>query len=421
MPKMIDPSLLERPIEKGDETAAIEAFLSHVERGISLDTLYLTCEHIGARRYDYETPAPNLPHGMMAINAAFGLGKFLKGRDDVLALGLIQGFSMLATENRLFERARTVARRPVRGLAVGDVASLVIEKVEKGDIAEADGALAQLLEMNPDRGLVAKAFFTSAAQDLQNWGHKGVFAGHLWQILERDNFTDTTVFLRPGIHYFAAFGSRDEKRQIERHAAELDVKTVEPGRRQDDAKPVEGLAERILAGGSTRAIVESLQAGFGVEDVLDAIVLTACEDIRHSTKTIMAIETLTYARAARIAVRATGPSVLLPVFQAGTWAHDCAATRQLSQLPAAPEISAETAAIWALVEDFVPSTGHVVKVAEAILSEREDAPAWMAPRLNAALLHAGSWVTSRRSMLERYQDRIKIDPSLRSVSLQAIA
>lgn len=421
MPKMIDPSLLERPVEKGDEAAAIESLLTHLERGISLETLYLTTEHIGARRYDYETPAPNLPHGMMSLNAAWGLTRFLKGRDDVAALGLLQGFSMLAAENRLFERARTVARRPMRGLAMTDIASLVVEKVEKGDIAEADGAMAQLLEMTPDRTLVAKAFFTSAAQDLQNWGHKGVFAGHLWQVLERDNFTDTTVFLRPGIHYFAAFGSRDEKRQIERHAADLDVKNVVLERRQDNSKATEALAERILAGGSTRAIVEALQNGFGVEDVLDGIVLAACEDIRHSTKTIMAIESLTYARAARIAVRAAGPTVLLPVFQAGVWAHDCAATRQLSPLPTGAELSPETAAIWALVEDFVPSTGHVVKITEAILSEREEAAASSVPRLNAALLHAGSWVPSRRTMLERYQDRIKIDPSLRSVSLHAVA
>lgn len=418
---MIDPSPLERPVEKGDDAAAVEAFLSMLERGIPLDQLYLTCEHIGARRYDFETPAPNLPHGMMAINAAWGLGAFLKGQDELVAFGLAQGFSMLAAENRVFERARTVARRPVRGLSIGDIANLVVEKVEKGDIAEADGALAQLIESSQDRTLIAKAFFTAGAQDLQNGGHKGVFAGHLWQVIERDNFSEVFTFLRPGIHYFAAFGSRDEKRQIERHSADLDPKVVGVARRQDDGKAVEALAERILGGGSTRAIVESLQAGFGIEDVVDAIVVAACEDIRNSTNKPSAMETLTYAHAARVGARAAGNQALLPLFQAGVWAHDCASTKSLTPLGQQPEVDAAKAAAWALLEDFAPSQGHVAKVTEAILAEREEGPAWMSARLTGALLYAGTMSQSRRAMLERYQDRLKINPDLRRSQLLAPA
>jgi hypothetical protein len=421
MPKMIDPSPLERPIEKGDDVTAVEALLSQRERGIALDQLYLTCEHIGARRYDYETPAPSLPHGMMAINSAWGLGTFLPGRDELVAFGLAQGFAMLAAENRAFERARTAARRPVRGLAVPDMANLVIEKVEKGDIAEADGALSQLIESTTDRALIAKAFFVSAAQDLQNGGHKGVFAGHLWQIAERDSFSEIFTFLRPGLHYFAAFGSRDEKRQIERHSADLDLKAVEVPRRQDDAKAVEALAERVLSGGSTRAIVEALQGGFAMEDCLDAVVLAACEDIRNSTNKPSAVETLTYAHAARTAARAAGPPAVLSLFQAGAWAHDCASTRTLTPLGEPREVDSAHAAAWALLEDFAPSQGHVAKVTEAILSERQEAPAWMAPRLTGALLHAGTMAQSRRAMLERYQDRLKIDPELRRSQLVASA
>jgi hypothetical protein len=421
MPKMIDPSPLERPVEKGDDTAAVDALLLQRERGIPLDQLYLTTEHIGARRYDYETPAPQLPHGMMAINSAWGLGTFLEGRDELIAFGLAQGFAMLAAENRAFERARTAARRPVRGLAIGDVANLVIEKVEKGDIAEADGALAQLIESTTDRALVAKAFFVSGAQDLQNGGHKGVFAGHLWQIAERDAFSEIFTFLRPGLHYFAAFGSRDEKRQIERHSADLDLKAVEVARRQDAAPAVEALAERVLAGGSTRAIVESLQAGFGMEDCIDAVVLAACEDIRNSTNKPSAVETLTYARAARIAARAAGPAAILQLFQAAAWAHDCALTRTLTPLSTLPEIDSGRAAAWALLEDFAPSQGHIAKLTEAILSERAGAPGWMAPRLTGALMHAGTLAQSRRAMLDRYQDRMKIDPEWRSARLLAPA
>ena len=421
MPKMIDPSPLERPVEKGDDAAAVESFLTMRERGIPLDQLYLTCAHIRARRYDFETPAPNLPHGMMAINAAWGLGLHLKGREELTAFGLAQGFALLAAENRAFERARTVSRRPVRGIAIPDLANLVIEKVEKGDIAEADGALAQLIESTTDRALVAKAFFVSGAQDLQNGGHKGVFAGHLWQLAQRDNFSELFTFLRPGIHYFAAFGSRDEKRQIERHSADLDVRIVEPGRRQEDGKAVEALAERILAGGSTRAIIEALQAGFGMEDVIDAVLLAACEDIRHSTNKPSAIETLTYAHSARTAARAAGNMAILPLLQAGVWAHDCASTKTLMPLGSQPHVDASTAAAWALVEDFAPSQGHVAKLTEAILAERAEAPPWMGERLTSALLYAGTLSQSRRAMLERYQDRLKIDPQLRTAQLVAPA
>jgi hypothetical protein len=358
---------------------------------------------------------------MMAVNSAWGLSPYLKGREEVLALGLAQGFALMAAENRLFERARTVARRPVRGIAVPDLANLVVEKVEKGDIAEADGALLTLIEATHDRELVAKAFFLSGAQDLQNWGHKGVFAAHLWQIAERDAFADFSLWLRPGIHYFAAFGTRDEKRQIERHAAGIEASKLESARRADDPKKVEALAEHVLSGGSTKAIVDALQGGFGVDDVIDGIVLAACEDIRHSTKTIMAIETLTYAHAARIAVKAAGPTALLPVLQAGVWAHDCASTRNLTPPPAVPEVPAETAAVWALIEDFAPSTGHVAKITEAILAERAGAPEWMAPRLSAALLHAAGGAVTKRTMLERYQDRIKIAPELRATQLTTLA
>ena len=408
-------------MEKGDDVAAIEALLTQRERGIPLDQLYLTTEHIGARRYDFETPAPQLPHGMMAINSAWGLGQFLQGRDELITFGLAQGFAMLAAENRAFERARTAARRPVRGLAISDVANLVIEKVEKGDIAEADGALSQLIESTQDRGLVAKAFFVSSAQDLQNGGHKGVFAGHLWQIAERDGFSEIFTFLRPGLHYFAAFGSRDEKRQIERHSVDLDLKAVEVGRKQDTAGPVEALAERILAGGSTRAIVEALQGGFGMEDAIDAVVLAACEDIRNSTNKPSAVETLTYAHSARIGARAAGPPAILQLFQAGVWAHDCASTRALTALGEPKEIDSAKAAAWALLEDFAPSQGHIAKVTEAILAERAEAPAWMAPRLTGALMYAGTMAQSRRAMLDRYQDRLKIDPELRRAQLVAPA
>ncbi len=421
MAKMIDPSPLERPVEKGDDAAAVEAFLAMRERGIPLDQLYLTCEHIGARRYDFETPAPTLPHGMMAINSAWGLGHFLPGRDELTAFGLAQGFAMLAAENRAFERARTAARRPVRGLAISDIANLVIEKVEKGDIAEADGALSQLIESGADRTLIAKAFFVSGAQDLQNGGHKGVFAGHLWQVAERDNFSEIFTFLRPGIHYFAAFGSRDEKRQIERHSADLDAKAVAVARRQEAAQPVEALAERVLGGGSTRAIVEALQAGFGMEDAIDAVVIAACEDIRNSTNKPSAVETLNYAHAARTAARAAGTDSLLCLFQAGAWAHDCASTRTLTPLGAPRDVESSKAAAWALLEDFAPSQGHVAKVTEAILAEREQAPAWMAPRLTGALLYAGTLAQTKRAMLDRYQDRLKIDPDLRSAQLAASA
>jgi hypothetical protein len=421
MPKMIDPSPLERPVEKGDDAAAIEALISMRERGIPMDQLYLTCEHIGARRYDFETPAPTLPHGMMAINSAWGLGTFLPGRDELLTFGLAQGFAMLAAENRAFERARTAARRPVRGIAVPDIANLVIEKVEKGDIAEADGALSALIESTTDRALVAKAFFVSGAQDLQNGGHKGVFAGHLWQIAERDNFSEIFTFLRPGIHYFAAFGSRDEKRQIERHSVDLDLKTVEVARRQDGAQAVEALAERVLSGGSTRAIVEALQGGFGMEDCIDAVVLAACEDIRNSTNKPSAVETFTYARAARIAARSAGNASMLMLFQAGVWAHDCASTRTLTSLGAPKEVESSKAAAWAMLEDFAPTQGHIAKITEAILAEREMAPAWMAPRLTGALLHAGTMAQSKRAMLDRYQDRLKIDPEWRSAQLLAPA
>jgi hypothetical protein len=309
----------------------------------------------------------------------------------------------------------------VRGIAVPDIANLVIEKVEKGDIAEADGALSALIEMSTDRALVAKAFFVSAAQDLQNGGHKGVFAGHLWQIAERDNFSEIFTFLRPGIHYFAAFGSRDEKRQIERHSVDLDPKTVEAGRRQDGPKGVEALAERVLTGGSTRAIVEALQSGFGMEDCIDAVVLAACEDIRNSTNKPSAVETFTYARAARIAARAAGNSALLMLFQAGVWAHDCASTRTLTPLGSPKEVESSKAAAWALLEDFAPTQGHVAKITEAILAEREGAPAWMAPRLTGALLYAGTMAQSKRAMLDRYQDRLKIDPEWRSAQLLASA
>jgi hypothetical protein len=421
MPKMIDPSPLERPVEKGDDALAVEAFLAQLERGIPLDQLYLTTAHIGARRYDYETAAPNLPHGMMAINSAWGLGTFLTGQDEVIAFGLAQGFAMLAAENRAFERARTVARRPVRGLAIGDVANLVVEKVEKGDIAEADGALAQLIESKPEQRLIAKAFFQSAAQDLQHGAHKGVFAGHLWQLTERDNFADIFTFLRPGIHYFAAFGSRDEKRQIERHTVDLDAKTVEVARRQDDAKAVETLAERILGGGSTRAIVDALQAGFGMEDAIDAVVLAACEDIRNSTNKPSAVETMTYAHSMRIAARAAGTDALLMLFQGASWAHDCASTKALTPIGPPREVKSAHAAAWAILEDFAPSQGHVAKVTEAILSEREGAPAWMGPRLTGALLHTGTMAQSKRAMLERYQDRLKISADLRGVKLTAPA
>ena len=102
MPKMIDPSALERPVEKGDEASAVDAFLGAYERGLSLEALYLTAEHIAARRYDFETPAPNLPHGMMSVNAAWGLAPYLKGREEVLALGLAQGF-IDARHNEILE------------------------------------------------------------------------------------------------------------------------------------------------------------------------------------------------------------------------------------------------------------------------------------------------------------------------------
>jgi hypothetical protein len=85
------------------------------------------------------------------------------------------------------------------------------------------------------------------------------------------------------------------------------------------------------------------------------------------------------------------------------------------------EVPAETAAVWALIEDFAPSAGHVAKITEAILSERAGAPDWMVPRLSAALLHAAGGAVTKRTMLERYQDRIKIDPELRDTQLTTLA
>jgi len=421
MPKMIDPSTLERPIEKGDEWGAVDAFLAQLERGMPLESLYLTAEHLALRRYDFETPAPNLPHGMIAINSAWGLLPYLGEAEPLVVFGLAQGFAMLAMENRQFERARTVARRPVRGLAIGDLASLVVEKVEKGDIAEADGALSTLIERSEgDRALVARAFFTSAAQDLQNWGHKGTFASHLWQIAERDAFSELFAVLRPGIHYFAAFGSRDEKRQIERHAAELDPKTVQAGRRkQDDQPAVEGLANRMLSGGSTKAVVEALQGGFAVEDVVDAAIVAACEDLRNSTNIPMTIEALAYVHATRTAVRAGGPTTLLPLFQAAAWVHECAVTRELAPLKPAPEIDPRQAASNALLEDFMASQGHLVKITETILAERAEAPAWMVPHLDTAQRQATRVAPSSRTLLDRYKDRLKIPDDLRGIKLVA--
>jgi len=90
--------------------------------------------------------------------------------------------------------------------------------------------------------------------------------------------------------------------------------------------------------------------------------------------------------------------------------------------PTDPDTSErDRAAAWALLEDFAPSQGHVAKVTEAILAEREQGPAWLAPRLTGALLYAGTMAQSRRAMLERYQDRLKIDPGLRRAQLLAPA
>jgi hypothetical protein len=419
MPKMIDPSTIERPIEKGDEWGAVDAFLAQAEGGLPLDSLYLTAMHLGARRYDYETPAPTLPHGMITINSAWGLRGFVPGQDELMTFALAQGFANLAMENRAFERARTIARRPIRGLAINDLANLVVEKVEKGDIAEADGALASLIERaEGDRGLIARAFFTAGAQDLQNWGHKGTFAAHLWQFCERDGFVDIFTALRPGLHYFAAFGSRDEKRQIERHSAELDVAAVKGGRLlSGEQSQVEGLANRMLAGGSTKAVVDALKGPFGLEDVVDAAVLAACEAIRHSMKPQMAIEALAYAHAARVAARATGPTCLLPIFQTAAWVHECASTRELTPPPSRPPVDAETAATFALIEDFHPSQGHLVKIVEAALSERAGGPPWMAGHLDAALMQASTIVPSSRTMLDRFKDRLKVPEALRGVRL----
>jgi hypothetical protein len=419
MPKMIDPSTIERPVEKGDEWGAVDAFLAQVDAGLPLDTLYLTAEHIAARRYDLETPAPALPHGMIMVNAAWGLREFVQGKDELITFGLAQGFANLAMENRAFERQRTVARRPVRGLGITDLANLVVEKVEKGDIAEADGALASLIERSEgETTLIARAFFMSGAQDLQNWAHKGTFAGHLWQFCERDSFADIFTALRPGIHYFAAFGSRDEKRQIERHSAELDVTTVKPGRLLVDGQAeVEALANRILAGGSTKAVVDALEGEYGLEDVVDASVLAACEALRHSTKPQMAIEALAYAHASRIAVRATGPTCLLPVFQTASWVHECASTRELTPPPAHPPVPMETAATYALIEDFHASKGHLLKITEVALAERAGGPPWMAGHLDAAMMRATTIVPSSRTMLERFKDRLKIPEELQGVRL----
>ncbi|HEX9709829.1 MAG TPA: hypothetical protein VGB42_07700 [Candidatus Thermoplasmatota archaeon] len=419
MPKMIDPSAIERPIEKGDEWGAVDAFLAAVDAGLPLESLYLTAEHLGARRYDYETPAPTLPHGMITVNAAWGLREFVRGEDELMTFALAQGFANLAMEHRAFERARTIARRPVRGLAINDLANLVVEKVEKGDIAEADGAFASLIERSEgDRTLIARSFFTAGAQDLQNWGHKGTFAAHLWQFCERDGFQDIFNALRPGLHYFAAFGSRDEKRQIERHSAELDVGSVKHGRQLAGAQgEVEALANRMLAGGSTKAVVEALQGGFGLEDVVDASVLAACEAIRHSMKPQMAVEALAYAHSSRIAARATGPACLLPIFQAAAWVHECASTREVTPPPQRAPIVPRTAATFALVEDFHTSQGHLVKTTEAALSERAGGPGWMAGYLDAALMQATTIVPSSRTLLERFQDRLKVPEALRAVRL----
>lgn len=419
MPKMIDPSSIERPIEKGDEWGAVDAYLAQVDGGLSLDSLYLTAMHLGARRYDYETPAPALPHGMIMVNAAWGLREFVPDQEELMTFALAQGFANLAMEHRAFERARTIARRPVRGLALGDLANLVVEKVEKGDIAEADGAMASLIERaEGDKELIARAFFTSGAQDLQNWAHKGTFAGHLWQFCERDQFQDFFTALRPGLHYFAAFGSRDEKRQIERHSAELDVTAVKPGRLLSDAgDQVEALSNQMLAGGSTKAVVDALQGPYGVEDVVDASVLAACEAIRHSTKPQMAVEALAYTHASRIAIRATGPTCLLPIFQAASWVHECASTRELTPPPERAPVAAETAAAFALTEDFHPSQGHLLKTTEAALSERAGGPPWMAGHLDAALMQASTIVPSSRTMMERFKDRLKLPESLHGVRL----
>lgn len=419
MPKMIDPSSIERPIEKGDEWGAVDAFLAKKEEGLSPQTLYLTAMHLGARRYDYETAAPSLPHGMIMVNAAWGLVQFVPDQEELVTFALAQSFANLAMEHRAFERARTIARRPVRGLAINDLANLVVEKVEKGDIAEADGAMASLIERaEGDKELIARAFFTAGAQDLQNWGHKGTFAGHLWQFCERDGFQDFFTALRPGLHYFAAFGSRDEKRQIERHSAELDLDTVKPGRQMEGSQAeVEALCNKMLAGGSTKAVVEALEGPYGVEDVVDAAVMAACAAIRHSTKPQMAVESLAYAHASRIAVRATGPACLLPIFQAAAWVHECASTRELTPPPDRAPLAPETAAAFALIEDFHPSQGHLLKTTEAALAERAGGPAWMAGHLDAALMQASTIVPSSRTMMERFKDRLKLPEPLLGVTL----
>jgi len=189
--------------------------------------------------------------------------------------------------------------------------------VEKGEIAEADGALLNaVIEATHDRALVAKAFFLSGAQNLQNWGTKAYSPGTFGRSRSATG-SPTSRVAAPGDPLFSRLRTRDEKGRIERHAAGLEASKLEIGPADGRPEESEALAEHVLSVGRRRRLSMPFRGGFGVDDGVDASSLPlARHHGGHSTKTIMAtIETLTYAHARGLRCKRRADQGLAPCFR----------------------------------------------------------------------------------------------------------
>ncbi len=370
---------LARAIQVGDAAGTVRAALDALNAGATIDALYLSGVRAALVNYDYETPAPRLPHGIPALNAVYYLVDWLEPDDH--CLGVVQGLAYLALDRAFYLKGRqTVPRTPASSTPEALRRELLVA-AEHGDLAGADGALLALVEAGASRQVLYRTLLEAAAGDLGGFGHELIAGQHLVEVAEVLPDVEVFAALRPALHFVTAFGDHAAARQSLAFAQTANLGDPAATNTQ---RPAPGAmltwAERFLSDAPLPTVATMLRQGLSLMSVLDAIVVAAAETLTQGSGTRRReVHNLTYAHAARRAVQLVGqhdPVAVLFVLQAARFLSGFAPPRSLLPLTdAAPTPQALAARV------VRQASRHGFKAVEAALVEAGEVGPALAPYL----------------------------------------
>jgi hypothetical protein len=373
---------LREAIQGGDAAGTVSAALAALRDGATPADLYLAGVQAALAHYDYETPAPRLPHGVPALNAAYYLEGWLSPEDH--RLGVVQGLAYLAQDRAEYLRGIQAEPRIPGDISVAALRRELLAAAETGDLAGADGALLALVQMGAPRPVIYGTLLEAAAGDLGGFGHELIAGQHFVEVADVLPDADLFAALRPALHFATAFGDHAAARQSLAFAAEAGLRDL-AARHTDDPSPaaVRAWAERFLSAAPLATVAALLREGVGLRGILNAIVVAAAETLMQGSGTRRReVHNLTYTHAARRAVQLVGPHdpiAVLFVLQAARFVAGFAPPRSLVSLDGATPKPEQLAA-----RVVRQASRHGFKAVEAALVEADEVGPDLAPYLYRA-------------------------------------